>query len=136
MGVYDIITKPLSPNVENQRPEKWDKNFDYTDDMADYINELAVLENSILKGFEEKLSPGRQAVIETNDDKFYEYLSLEGGSNTIGYGHKIKKGENFSKGISISEAKELLVKDTMAAYKRAYNSYKNRLYRLNFRIKY
>ena len=119
------------------KPAGWPKDLDYTDEMADYIGKLAGFENSILTGFNEKLNPvgelgplpstdHRQTVMQTNDDKFHEYLSLEGGSNTIGYGHKIKEGEDFSKGISISKAKELLTKDTLDAYRRAYNSYKNK----------
>ena len=122
-----------------EKPAGWPKGLDYTEDMAGYIDKLADLENSIKMGYNEKLdsvgdlgplplgsNDPSQDTVRVGDDKFYEYLSLEGGSNTIGYGHKIKEGEDFSKGISISEAKELLIKDTLDAYRRAYNSYKNR----------
>ena len=120
------------------KPAGWDsKELDYTDEMAGYIDKLAILENSINMGYNKKLDPvgdlgplasndPSQGTVRVRDNKFYEYLSLEGGSNTIGYGHKIKKGEDFSKGISIPEAKELLAKDTLDAYRKAYNSYKNR----------
>ena len=120
-----------------KKPAGWDsEDLDYTDEMAGYVAELALLENSINKGYNEKLDPvgdfgplasndPSQGTMHIADNKFHEYLSLEGGSNTIGYGHKIKEGEDFSKGISISKAKELLVKDTLDAYRRAYNSYEN-----------
>jgi GH24 family phage-related lysozyme (muramidase) len=43
--------------------------------------------------------------------KFMPYGSVEGGAQTIGWGHKIKKGESFSSGITKEQAEELLVKD-------------------------
>ncbi|OYQ47148.1 glycoside hydrolase family protein, partial [Flavobacterium aurantiibacter] len=43
--------------------------------------------------------------------KIYPYPSIEGGSPTIGWGHKIKKGENFDSGISLGEAEQLLIED-------------------------
>lgn len=44
-------------------------------------------------------------------DKWFPHKSLEGGSDTIGYGHKILPGEDFSKGLTDDEAKNLLKKD-------------------------
>lgn len=43
--------------------------------------------------------------------KHYAYKSPEGGAKTIGYGHKIKKGENFSSGLTENQAKLLLESD-------------------------
>jgi hypothetical protein len=43
--------------------------------------------------------------------KWFPHKSLEGGSDTIGYGHKIQAGENFSKGLTDDEAIKLLNKD-------------------------
>jgi GH24 family phage-related lysozyme (muramidase) len=94
------------------KPKGWDEDFDYTDEMASYIDKLAIFENSIGAGLK--------------DDRYFPHESLEGGKKTIAFGHKLKKGENFSKGISITRAKEILIEDTMAAYKRAYNSYRNK----------
>jgi hypothetical protein len=94
------------------KPEGWDEDFDYTNEMAGYIGKLAGFENSIGAGLE--------------GDKYYPHKSLEGGRKTIAFGHKIKQGEDFSKGISILKATDLLVEDVMAAYKRTYNSYKNK----------
>lgn len=39
------------------------------------------------------------------------HKSAEGGSDTIAYGHKIKAGEDFSKGITEKQAEQLLKKD-------------------------
>jgi GH24 family phage-related lysozyme (muramidase) len=47
--------------------------------------------------------------------RHYPYPSAEGGSDTVGYGHKIKRGENFSKGLSEEEARALLDKDLQKA---------------------
>jgi GH24 family phage-related lysozyme (muramidase) len=45
--------------------------------------------------------------------KHYAYKSPEGGAKTIGYGHKIKKGENFRGGLTETQAKLLLESDLM-----------------------
>jgi len=43
--------------------------------------------------------------------RWFPHKSLEGGSDTIAYGHKIQKGEDFSEGITDDEAIKLLEKD-------------------------
>lgn len=43
--------------------------------------------------------------------KWFPHKSLEGGSPTIAYGHKIVTGEDFSKGLTDVEAINLLRKD-------------------------
>ncbi len=62
-----------------------------------YFDDLKYLENSIKKGFK--------------DGRWYPHVSLEGGEKTIAYGHKLKKGEDFSKGLSQEEAEALMLKD-------------------------
>jgi len=95
------------------KPEEWSKDLDYSADMHDYIhNKLTVFENSIKSGFK--------------DGKWYPHESLEGGRKTIAYGHKLKGDESFDKGLTEEDAKSLLVKDTLEAYRRAFNSYKNK----------
>ena len=55
---------------------------------------------------------------------------MEGGKDTIGFGHKIgadpsiDKDYDFSKGLSEDQAMELLTRDTLEAYRRAFNAYK------------
>jgi len=90
------------------KPVKWDHDFDYTAEMDSYITKLAIFG----AGFK--------------DGKYYPHESLEGGRKTIAFGHKLKEGEDFSEGISVARAEELLIEDVMFAYKRAYNSYKNK----------
>jgi hypothetical protein len=43
--------------------------------------------------------------------RWFPHKSLEGGSDTIAYGHKIQPGENFSKGLTDDEAVKLLNRD-------------------------
>lgn len=43
--------------------------------------------------------------------KWYPHPSPEGGTDTIAYGHKLKSGENFSRGISQNQAIQLLKSD-------------------------
>jgi hypothetical protein len=62
-------------------------------------NVLKAFENTIKAGYNKKLK------------KWFPHKSLEGGSDTIAYGHKIQKGEDFSKGITDDEALQLLDKD-------------------------
>jgi len=51
---------------------------------------------------------------------WFPHKSFEGGSDTIGYGHKIQKGEDFSKGITDAQAEELLKKDLVKAKDQVY----------------
>jgi len=43
--------------------------------------------------------------------KWFPHPSPEGGTDTIAYGHKLKGGENFSRGISQNQAIQLLKSD-------------------------
>lgn len=51
-------------------------------------------------------------------DIYYPEKSFEGGDETIGYGHKIQRGEDFSQGISQEKAVELLKEDLRLAKNR------------------
>lgn len=42
---------------------------------------------------------------------WFPHKSYEGGTDTIGYGHKIKAGEDFSKGLSDEQVNNLLIQD-------------------------
>lgn len=58
-----------------------------------------------------------------SDGKWYPHGSVEGGSGTIAYGHKIKPGEDFSDGISDSTANQLFESDFQRAYDRAESAF-------------
>jgi GH24 family phage-related lysozyme (muramidase) len=51
---------------------------------------------------------------------WFPHKSFEGGSDTIGYGHKIQKGEDFSKGITDAQAESLLKTDLAKAKQQVY----------------
>lgn len=57
---------------------------------------------------------------------WFPHKSVEGGSDTIAYGHKIQPGEDFSKGITDQQAVELLKKDIETAKSIVYKELKNR----------
>lgn len=68
----------------------------------EFINYIKKVENGSKIGF--------------NNGKWMPHPSPEGGSPTIGYGHKIQKGEDqLLKGISDKQAEELLVQDLYRA---------------------
>lgn len=71
----------------------------------DFVSYIARVENSINKGFA--------------NNKWYPHKSVEGGTDTIAYGHKIQPGENFTAGITQQQATELLKKDIQIAANRA-----------------
>ena len=51
---------------------------------------------------------------------WFPHKSFEGGSDTIGYGHKIQKGEDFSNGITDAQAESLLNTDLAKAKQQVY----------------
>lgn len=57
-----------------------------------------------------------------------QYASVEGGANTVGYGHKIKPGEEykFRDGLTNAQAEHLLKQDIMEAWTITRNMYNNR----------
>lgn len=70
------------------------------DTLKKYLSDLRSLENSIKKGY--------------RNNKWYPHSSIEGGANTIAYGHKLQPGESFSSGLTEQEARDLQKKDVLA----------------------
>ena len=66
-----------------------------------FIQEVKSAENSVMSGWKK--------------NKFYPYSSAEGGTNTIGYGHKLTSNEarsgKFTSGLTEAQATALLLKD-------------------------
>lgn len=56
---------------------------------------------------------------------WFPHKSFEGGSDTIGYGHKIQKGEDFSNGITDAQAESLLKTDLAKAKQQVYKELGN-----------
>lgn len=68
--------------------------------LEKYLSDLRGLENSIKKGYK--------------NNKWYPHSSIEGGANTIAYGHKLQPGESFSSGLTEQQARDLQKKDVLA----------------------
>lgn len=68
-----------------------------------FIEYIKFNENGVRRGFDK------------NKNLWFQHKSYEGGLDTIAYGHKLKKGEDFSKGITESEAIRLLLQDLKIA---------------------
>lgn len=79
---------------------------------------------NVIKSFENSTSNPRGGYNQKLK-KWFPHKSLEGGADTIAYGHKIQKGENFSKGLTDSEAIKLLEKDISAKIDLAKKHIKN-----------
>ena len=62
-----------------------------------FINYLKNVENGVKLGFKHGV--------------WHPHKSVEGGTNTVAYGHKLRAGEDFSKGLTDEEATKLLIKD-------------------------
>jgi GH24 family phage-related lysozyme (muramidase) len=74
------------------------------------------LENSFIQ----TLKSEENAAKEGFDGSLWRpHKSAEGGSDTIGYGHKLQKGEDFSEGITEAQAEALLKSDLATARKNA-----------------
>jgi len=76
--------------------------YGYSDSFLEYIKGA---ENSVKSGYV--------------DGHWYPHDSVEGGSQTIAYGHKIQKEEDFSQGLTEYEATSLLIRDIQIAENRA-----------------
>lgn len=65
---------------------------------------------NIIKRFENSQSNPRGGY-NKQSKRWFPHKSLEGGADTIAYGHKMLPGESFSDGLTESEAEDLLQKD-------------------------
>ena len=73
--------------------------------LEKYLSDLRDLENSIKKGYK--------------NNKWYPHSSVEGGANTIAYGHKLIPGESFASGLTEQQARDLQKKDVLVHQARA-----------------
>jgi len=66
-----------------------------------FINYIKNVENSVKSGYKHNL--------------WHPHKSVEGGTDTIAYGHKLHTGDNFNKGLTDEQATKLLIKDIIKA---------------------
>jgi hypothetical protein len=85
-------------------------NIDFSSDGKSSESNLETRVVNIVKRFENSIDNPRGGYNKAKK-LWFPHKSLEGGSDTIAYGHKIQPGENFSKGLSDSDALKLLEKD-------------------------
>ena len=104
------------------QPAGWgtkNEDWDFTPEMANYIEKLKIYENSIKKGYD----PG------TNTWTPHE--SLEGGTKTVGYGHKLSIGDDPDMAYSSTEVDSMLTQDVFDAYRTVFRKMKNSKYDWN-----
>ena len=87
-----------TPDVQAKVPVKVTQT-----DSNTFYEYMASVENGIYKGWNK------------SKQLWYPHASVEGGAKTIAYGHKIKKGEDYSKGITHEQSVKLLVADIAIA---------------------
>lgn len=93
----DMAGKPYTqPNID----------FRNVSDSGDLLNKAV----NIIKAFENSKNNPRGGY-NKQLKKWFPHKSLEGGADTIAYGHKLQPGEDFSKGLTDDEAEKLLEKD-------------------------
>lgn len=92
--VFNIPSQPSKSFANYYKQQNQGQNFNLT---QDFINYIAKVENSVRAGFK--------------NGRWYPHKSVEGGLPTIAYGHKLKQGENYSAGISDTQATQLLLQD-------------------------
>jgi len=71
----------------------------------DFINYMAGVENGIKSGLK--------------NGKWYPVKSVEGGTNTIAFGHKLQSGEAYPQGLTNAQAIDMLKRDIGIAADRA-----------------
>jgi GH24 family phage-related lysozyme (muramidase) len=100
-----LAAQPVVKPAITKQADSFDQSF------IDYIK---TVENA------EKLGYDKQKKL------WFPHKSFEGGSDTIGYGHKIQSDEDFSKGITDEQVNALLKKDLEKAKAQVYKEIGNR----------
>jgi len=122
MGLYSTFTSPMNPSEGLKQPAGWGtphEDWDFTPEMAHYIEKLKLYENAAKVGFNQK----------TGTWKPHE--SLEGGTKTVGYGHKLSLYDDPEKIYTSEEVDSMLVLDVFDAYRTVFRKMKNSKYDWN-----
>lgn len=104
---HHAYAKPASDSAGKPYTQS---NIDFSGDGRSSESNLETKVVNIVKRFENSIDNPRGGYNKAKK-LWFPHKSLEGGSDTIAYGHKIQPGENFSKGLSDSDALKLLEKD-------------------------
>lgn len=92
--MFQTETKPKEKPEEKQVPSRYEKL------KEQYLKDLKIQENSVKKGWNEE------------KQLWFPYKAVEkDGGYDIGFGHKILRGEDFSKGLTQEEVITLMLKD-------------------------
>ena len=83
-------------------------NIDFTSGESD--NNIARQAAEVIKRFENNPNL-KGGGYDKERKRWFPHRSIEGGTPTIAYGHKMKQSEDFASGITDSEAQDLLLKD-------------------------
>jgi GH24 family phage-related lysozyme (muramidase) len=119
MGLFDIISKPLEPS-QLEQPVGWGtstEDWDYTLEMDNYIQKLKLYENARQIGY--------------SDGSWTPHDSLEGGTRTVGYGHKLGPYDDPNRVYSEEEVDSMLVSDVFNAYRSLRRHFRNSKYDWN-----
>lgn len=112
-GAYKrLLDENITPTPENVEEA-----------MKLILQEKGIIEDS--KTSSSTISPTLLTDLERHEGFRGEVYLDSKGNATIGYGHLVKPGEDFSRGVSKEEAKQLLKKDTQIAINDAKAIFKN-----------
>ena len=104
---HHAYAKPASDSAGKPYTQS---NIDFSGTGKSSESNLEAKVVNIVKRFENSIDNPRGGYNKAKK-LWFPHKSLEGGSDTIAYGHKIQKGEDFSKGLSDADALKLLEKD-------------------------
>jgi hypothetical protein len=96
------------PAGDHAGKQYYQGNIDFTHGKTD--GALVSKAGEVIKRFENSKDNPRGG-FDKNRKKWFPHRSIEGGTATIAYGHKMKQGEDFREGLTDSEAVDLLHKD-------------------------
>ena len=105
-----------------RQPAGWgtkNEDWDFTPEMANYIEKLKVYENSIKRGYDR------------GTNAWTPHESLEGGTKTVGYGHKLSVDDDSDIAYSSAKVDSMLTQDVFDAYRTVFRKMKNSKYDWN-----
>ena len=115
-GFTSLPERTVGPEGLRQ-PEGWgtkNEEWDFTPEMANYIEKLKLYENAAKIGYK--------------DGFWAPHDSLEGGTRTVGYGHKLGIYDDPEEIYSDVEIDSMLISDVFNAYRTVFRKMKNSKY--------